>query len=150
MGLIQTRTIFLKSKVWTDYPSFVSMYYTYFEVGNVSARLKMDCWRERYVEVESVIIGSVHHVSQNDVFVRCKSRIANSVVLNISIIGHYSIELLSRDDDQTSPTLVRSIIDLPSSINIGFTNHLVDSLSVSFSPACRNMLKSLPVRENKL
>ena len=64
--------------------------------GNVSARLEMDCWRERYVEVESVIIGSVHHALQNDVFVRFKSRIANSVVLNISIIGHYSIELTTR------------------------------------------------------
>ena len=40
----------------------------------------------------------------NDVSVRCKARNTNSVVLNISIVRHYSVQVqsVSQDDDQTS------------------------------------------------
>ena len=41
---------------------------------------------------------SDHRISQIDVSVKCKARNANSVVMNISIVGHYSIQPVSQDD----------------------------------------------------
>ena len=87
-------------------PCFVSMYYVlpsgaYFEVGLSATKIvhmEMECWWERYVEVEFTTIGPVHHLSQNDV---CKARNTNSVVVNISIV-HCSTLLVSQDDAQTS------------------------------------------------
>lgn len=58
----------------------------------------MECWRERCVEVEFAMTRFITFRK----LMKCKARNANSVVMNISIVGHYSIQPVSQDDVQTS------------------------------------------------
>ena len=55
--------------------------------------LEVGCNMARTVYKSGVRYRPVHHVSQNDVSMNCQARNANNVVVNISIVGHYSIQL---------------------------------------------------------